>query len=102
MIWVVWDKAAGGYWGSTPQIVVCRGRYSLPRIRCGVRARHVRPEKEGEMGEFTSTIESRLDQAYKGLEEARSSGDAFLADALTAEIEDLRRLADDHGILIQR
>jgi hypothetical protein len=61
-----------------------------------------RPEKEGEMGEFTSTIESRLDQAYKGLEEARSSGDAFLADALTAEIEDLRRLADDHGIPIQR
>ncbi|GAA4559587.1 hypothetical protein [Planotetraspora kaengkrachanensis] len=54
------------------------------------------------MGEFTSTIETRLDQAYKGLEEARSSGDAFLADALTAEIEDLRRLADDHGIPIQR
>ncbi|GLX94395.1 MULTISPECIES: hypothetical protein [Herbidospora] len=54
------------------------------------------------MGEFTTTIETRLDQAYKGLQEAESSGDDFLADTLTAEIEDLRRLADDHGIPLQR
>ena len=50
------------------------------------------------MGEFTTTIESRLDQAYKGIREARSAGDDYLADALTAEIEDLRRLADDNGV----
>jgi hypothetical protein len=62
----------------------------------------VDPEKEGEMGEFTTTIETRLDQAYKGLQEARNSGDDFLADTLTAEIEDLRRLADDHGIPLPR
>ncbi len=54
------------------------------------------------MGEFTSTIEARLDQAYKGLQEATNAGDDFLADTLTAEIEDLRRLADDHGIPLQR
>jgi hypothetical protein len=54
------------------------------------------------MGEFTTTIESRLDQAYKGLQEATSSGDEFLADTLTAEIEDLHRLADDHGVSIDR
>ncbi|ETK32398.1 hypothetical protein GCM10009530_21080 [Microbispora corallina] len=54
------------------------------------------------MGEFTTTIETRLDQAYKGLEEATTSGDDFLADTLTAEIEDLHRLAEDHGIPIQR
>jgi hypothetical protein len=54
------------------------------------------------MGEFTTTIEHRLDQAYKNLQEARSTGDEYLADTFTAEIEDLRRLATDNGVLIQR
>ncbi|GIH47614.1 hypothetical protein Mro03_27930 [Microbispora rosea subsp. rosea] len=75
----------------------------LRRIRAGApRDTFSPPEKEGEMGEFTTTIETRLDQAYKGLEEATTSGDDFLADTLTAEIEDLHRLAEDHGIAIQR
>ncbi|SDH31731.1 hypothetical protein SAMN05421505_11423 [Sinosporangium album] len=52
------------------------------------------------MGEFTTTIEYRLDQAYKGLQEARSTGDEYLADTLAAEIEDLRRVADEHGIAL--
>ncbi len=71
-----------------------------PRVR--FRVGSIDPRKEGEMGEFTSTIETRLDQAYKGLQEATATGDDFLADTLTAEIEDLRRLADDHGIPLQR
>lgn len=50
------------------------------------------------MGEFTTTIEHRLNQAYKGLEEARSAGDEFLADTLAAEIEDLRRIANENGV----
>ncbi|MEU7000584.1 hypothetical protein [Nonomuraea sp. NPDC046570] len=54
------------------------------------------------MGEFTHTIERRLDQAYKGLDQARSTGDDYLADTLNAEIEDLRRLAVDHGIPLPR
>jgi hypothetical protein len=54
------------------------------------------------MGEFTTTIEHRLDQAYRGLQEAESSGDDFLADTLTAEIEDLRRIAVDNGVSLQR
>ncbi|MFC4063121.1 hypothetical protein ACFOWE_32990 [Planomonospora corallina] len=53
------------------------------------------------MGEFTTTIEHRLDQAYKHLQEARSTGDDYLADTLTAEIEDLRRLATDNGVCLQ-
>ncbi|GAA3467137.1 hypothetical protein GCM10018965_016890 [Nonomuraea roseola] len=59
-------------------------------------------EREGEMGEFTTTIERRLCQAKRGLDEARSVGDDYLADTLTAEIEDLRRLADEHGVLLPR
>ncbi|MFI0418339.1 MULTISPECIES: hypothetical protein [Spongiactinospora] len=54
------------------------------------------------MGEFTTTIERRLDQAYRGLQEARSEGDDFLADTLTAEIEDLRRIAVDNGVTLTR
>lgn len=54
------------------------------------------------MGEFTTTIEYRLDQAYKGLERARSEGDHFLADTLAAEIEDLHRIADDNGVILRR
>ncbi|MFF0308247.1 hypothetical protein ACFYSC_12500 [Streptosporangium sp. NPDC004379] len=50
------------------------------------------------MGEFTSTIEHRLDQAYKNLHEAESTGDQYLADTFTAEIEDLHRLATDNGV----
>ncbi|GGM77873.1 hypothetical protein GCM10010106_25540 [Thermopolyspora flexuosa] len=50
------------------------------------------------MGEFTATIEHRLDQAYRRLREARSAGDDFLADTLTAEIEDLRRIAIENGV----
>lgn len=74
-----------------------------PSLRVRFRVGSMKPlRKEGEMGEFTTTIETRLDQAYKGLQEAESSGDDFLADTLTAEIEDLRRLADDHGIPLQR
>ncbi|MGV9329175.1 hypothetical protein [Streptosporangium sandarakinum] len=58
-------------------------------------------EKEGEMGEFSSTIENRLDQAYKNLHEAESTGDQYLADTFTAEIEDLHRLATDNGVHIR-
>lgn len=54
------------------------------------------------MGEFTTTIERRLDQARRDLDEARTAGDDFLADTLTAEIEDLRRLADDNGVTLPR
>ncbi|MEU4835486.1 hypothetical protein [Streptosporangium sp. NPDC023615] len=54
------------------------------------------------MGEFTTTIEHRLDQAHRSLQEARSTGDEYLADTLTAEIEDLHRLASDNGVPLQR
>lgn len=54
------------------------------------------------MGEFTTTIERRLDQAYKGLNDARSAGDDYLADTLSAEIEDLHRLAVDNGVPLPR
>ncbi|MBX6168650.1 MAG: hypothetical protein IRY84_13565 [Thermobispora bispora] len=50
------------------------------------------------MGEFTATIANRLAQAYQELREATSNGDEFLAETLTGEIEDLRRIAEEHGI----
>lgn len=54
------------------------------------------------MGEFTITIERRLDQAYQDLKKARCTGDDYLADTLSAEIDDLRRLADEHGVPLPR
>ncbi|WP_283137971.1 hypothetical protein [Rhizohabitans arisaemae] len=54
------------------------------------------------MGEFTNTIADRLNQAYQGLREAESNGDDFLAETLIADIEDLRRLATEHGVDVPR
>ncbi|WP_202637908.1 hypothetical protein [Bailinhaonella thermotolerans] len=54
------------------------------------------------MGEFTATIQERLEQAYAELRSARASGDDFLADAQAAEIEDLRRVAAEHGVELTR
>lgn len=50
------------------------------------------------MGEFTSTIQERLSDAYASLRSADATGDDQLADAQRADIEDLMRIASDHGI----
>lgn len=50
------------------------------------------------MGELYHTIEERLTDAYYSLRNAQADGDLSLVDARQAEIEDLYRIAADHGI----
>jgi len=54
------------------------------------------------MGELSSTINQRLSEAYESLRAARAEGDTYLTDTHQAEIDDLRRIAQDHGIEPQR
>jgi hypothetical protein len=50
------------------------------------------------MGELYHTIEERLTDAYHSLRNAQADDDLSLVDARQAEIEDLYRIAADHGI----
>ncbi len=50
------------------------------------------------MGELAAMIEQRIAEASESLRTARAEGDAFLVDAREAEIDDLRRIATEHGI----
>lgn len=50
------------------------------------------------MGEFRSTIQRRLTDAYASLRAAEAEDDYFLADARAAEIEDLRRIAANNDV----
>ena len=50
------------------------------------------------MGELAMMIEQRIAEASESLRMARAEGDTFLVDAREAEIDDLRRIATDHGI----
>lgn len=50
------------------------------------------------MGEFRSTIQRRLSDAYASLHAAEAEGDHFMADARVAEIEDLRRIAAQNDV----
>jgi hypothetical protein len=50
------------------------------------------------MGELAAMIEQRIAEASESLRTARAEGDAFLVDAREAEIDDLRRIANEHGI----
>lgn len=52
------------------------------------------------MGELSHMIEQRLSEAYESLRAARAEGDQYLTDTHQAEIDDLHRIADDHGIKI--
>ena len=50
------------------------------------------------MGEFRSTIQRRLTDAYASLRAAEAEDDYFLADTRAAEIEDLRRIAANNDV----
>jgi hypothetical protein len=50
------------------------------------------------MGELSATIKERLSEAYESLRAARAADDPYLTDTHQAEIDDLHRIADDHGI----
>ncbi len=52
------------------------------------------------MGEFAAVLKRRLDDQYASLDAARSAADDHLSEALLAEIENLRRIAADHGVTL--
>ncbi|MDH6113143.1 hypothetical protein P3T36_005622 [Kitasatospora sp. MAP12-15] len=50
------------------------------------------------MDAFTAGILQRIQNAEQDLHRALESGDEFLAEVEQSEIDDLRRLAADHGV----
>ncbi|MFD7502759.1 hypothetical protein ACWC5C_19640 [Streptomyces sp. NPDC001700] len=50
------------------------------------------------MDAFTAGILQRIETTQTDLTRARETGDEFLADVELAELEDLRRLAAEHGV----
>ncbi|MDX6740157.1 hypothetical protein [Actinocorallia sp. A-T 12471] len=52
------------------------------------------------MGELATSLRERISAARRNLAEARASGDGHGEDTYTAELEDLRRRAEDHGVAV--
>ncbi|MEU5979208.1 hypothetical protein [Streptomyces sp. NPDC047315] len=50
------------------------------------------------MDAFTTGLLQRIKATESDLTQARESGDHFLADVEEAELDDLRRLAAEHGV----
>ncbi|WP_371576287.1 hypothetical protein [Streptomyces sp. NBC_01314] len=50
------------------------------------------------MDAFTAGLLQRIRTAESDLTRARSEGDDFLAEVEQGELDDLRRLAADHGV----
>lgn len=50
------------------------------------------------MDAFTAGILQRIETTETDLHRARESGDDFLVDVEQSELEDLRRLAAEHGV----
>ena len=52
------------------------------------------------MTEFHNEIRRRADEARRSLAEARAAGDEYLAGIRIGEIQDLARIAADHGVVL--
>ncbi|NYI03137.1 hypothetical protein [Allostreptomyces psammosilenae] len=52
------------------------------------------------MDAFTTGILERIRETEQGLHRAQETGDDFLAEVERGELEDLIRLANDHGISV--
>jgi hypothetical protein len=50
------------------------------------------------MDAFTAGILQRIETTQSDLTRARETGDDYLADVELSELEDLRRLAAEHGV----
>ncbi|MEV4436976.1 hypothetical protein [Streptomyces sp. NPDC049555] len=50
------------------------------------------------MDAFTAGILQRIESTRSGLDHARRTGDDYLADVEQAELEELHRLAAEHGV----
>ncbi len=51
--------------------------------------------------QFDATVNERVAQARKALDEARSAGDDYLSDVHLGELESLARVAAEHGIRVE-
>ncbi|MFF8386172.1 hypothetical protein [Streptomyces kanasensis] len=52
------------------------------------------------MDAFTAGLLQRIRATQSDLTRARETGDDFLADVEQAELDDLRRLAEEHGVKV--
>ncbi|MEV0259806.1 hypothetical protein AB0I49_00445 [Streptomyces sp. NPDC050617] len=50
------------------------------------------------MDAFTAGILQRIESTQTDLDQAREAGDDFLVEVEQAELDDLRRLAAEHGV----
>jgi hypothetical protein len=50
------------------------------------------------MGQFIASIQERIRDGEAELRRAHEGGDDYLAEVRQAELEDLRRLANEHGV----
>lgn len=50
------------------------------------------------MSEFTAGIQRRIAESGETLRRALAAGDDFGADLAQADLDDLRRIAADHGV----
>lgn len=53
------------------------------------------------MTQFDATINDRISQTTRALDEARSTGDDYLAEVRLGELESLARVAAEHGIRVE-
>lgn len=53
------------------------------------------------MDAFTAGILQRIESTESDLHDARESGDEFLVDVERGELEDLRRIAAEHGVQVE-
>lgn len=54
------------------------------------------------MGEFAAVLKRRLEDEYASLDAARLADDEDLTEAVLAEIENLKRIAADHGLSLPK
>ncbi|MEV7724838.1 hypothetical protein ACIRP0_25590 [Streptomyces sp. NPDC101733] len=52
------------------------------------------------MDAFTAGLLQRIQATQSDLSKARETGDDYLADVEQAELEDLQRLAAEHGVAV--
>jgi hypothetical protein len=53
------------------------------------------------MDAFTTGIMQRIQNAENDLHHARETGDDYLVEVELAELDDLRRLAAEHGVAVE-
>ncbi|NUR83931.1 MAG: hypothetical protein HOY71_07575 [Nonomuraea sp.] len=50
------------------------------------------------MEDFAGTVRRRLREARRAVQAAKESGDAYELQVRTADLEDVLRLAEEHGV----